>query len=391
MPKPTYNYVLHRSVSTIDVADWNSIVQDQNVYLSLDYLESLESTMTPDLDFIYTMLYDENKKPVLAGVFQLVTFLYKKNDHPSKFLKHFHKDKDGNLSMNMLVCGNVFAGGENGFIHTKAISNDNAIQEMASIILHIKKEVKTRKKITVMLFKEFWPNSDSESNLLTQCQFQGFQVDVNMILPMHPSWKSMEDYLFSMKTKFRTKANGVYKKSHGLELRSLNHQEIVSHQDRIKELFTNVVEKSQYTYGAIKPLAFSAFKKVLGDAFSFRAVFYQDTIIGFSTSFFHRGIMEANYVGMDYKYNQDLAVYQRLLYDYVEQGITRQVKELQFGRTSELLKSSLGAEPVNMTLFARHKATIPNIFMASMLRNVSPSEFELRKPFKSKFMEEWIR
>ena len=101
--------------------------------------------------------------------------------------------------------------------------------------------------------------------------------------------------------------------------------------------------------------------------------------------------MEANYVGMDYQFNQDLAVYQRLLYDYVEQGISKEVTELQFGRTSELLKSSLGAEPTNMTLFARHKATIPNIFMASMLRNVSPSEFELRKPFKSKFMEEWIR
>ena len=391
MSKSDFTHVLHRSVAAINAEDWNSIVQDQNVYLSLDYLKSLESTMTPEMDFLYTMVYNKQDKSVLAGVFQVVTFLYKKNDHPSKFLKHFHKDQDGNLSMNMLVCGNVFAGGENGFIHTKDISYAEAIHQMATIILHIKKEIKTSKKITVMLFKEFWSDTFTESDLLTDFQFQGFQVDVNMILPMHPSWKSMEDYLFSVKTKFRNKAKGVYKKSTSLALRSLNHDEIAANQKRIKELFANVVEKSHYTYGAIKPLAFGAFKKVLGDAFSFRAAFHEDTMVGFSTSFFHNGIMEANYVGMDYHVNQDLAVYQRMLYDYVEQGISRQVTELQFGRTSELLKSSLGAEPVNMTLFARHKATIPNIFMASMLRNVSPSEFELRKPFKSKFMAEWIR
>jgi len=391
LSKSDFTHVLHRSVAAIDAGDWNAIVKGQNMYLSLDYLKSLESTMTPEMDFLYTLVYNKQEEPVLVGVFQLVTFLYKKNDHPSKFLKHFHKDNDGNLSMNMLVCGNVFAGGENGFMQTEEISYAEAIHQMVTIILHIKKEIKTSKKITVMLFKEFWSNSFSESDLFTDFQFQGFQVDVNMILRMHPSWKTMEDYLFSMKTKFRTKAKGVFKKSNSLELRSLSYDQIVTYQERIKELFKNVVEKSQYTYGAIKPQAFGAFKKALGDAFSFRAAFYQDTMVGFSTSFFHKGIMEANYVGMDYQFNQDLAVYQRLLYDYVEQGISKEVTELQFGRTSELLKSSLGAEPTNMTLFARHKATIPNIFMASMLRNVSPSEFELRKPFKSKFMEEWIR
>ena len=52
-------------------------------------------------------------------------------------------------------------------------------------------------------------------------------------------------------------------------------------------------------------------------------------------------------------------------------------------RTAEEIKSSLGAEPVDMKLYAKHKNSVSNKLIKPFLESISPSEFELRKPFKA--------
>ncbi|MGI9550126.1 MAG: hypothetical protein ACR2MT_02910 [Aurantibacter sp.] len=363
------------------------MVQDRNIYLSIPYLEALEKTMERDIDIFYAIVYNEAKEPLMIAVFQLVIFEYRKNDHPKAILKHFHNDanKEGCFSMYILVCGNVFSDGENGFLWNSKISEEDAMLQVVDITKRIKNDKNTRKKLSVILFKEFWPQSVSYSDILKEHKFKDFMIDVNMVLPIHASWKSMEDYLFSMKTKFRTKAKSVFKKSRSLEIKSLSYEEIITYKDRIQELFDNVLERSDYIFGTIEPMTFAAFKKNLGITFSIRGLFYENKLVGFSTAFFHRGIMEANYVGIDYAYNLEYGVYQRLLYDYVDQAITNGSKELQLGRTSELIKSSLGARPINMKLYAKHKMALTNMLMSTILGFVSPSKFELRKPFKANF------
>lgn len=388
--KKTYNSVISTSIESVNTKDWESVVADRNIYLSIPYLEALEKTTERDIDIFYAIVYNEAKEPVLATVFQLVIFEYRKNDHPKAILRHFHNDanKDDCFSMYILVCGNVFSDGENGFLWNSKISDDDAIEQVVHISQCIKNDKSTRKKLSVILFKEFWPRSNSYSDQLKDHKFKDFMIDVNMVLKIHEGWKSMDDYLFSMKTKFRNKAKGAFKKSRSLEVRTLTYEEIIVHKERIKELFDNVLERSNYIFGSIDPLTFAAFKKSLKDSFSMRGLFKEDQLIGFSTAFFHRGIMEANYVGIDYDHNLEYAVYQRLLYDYVDQAITTGSSELQLGRTSELIKSSLGAKPINMKLYAKHKLVLTNMVMSTILGFVSPSKFQLRKPFKANFQNQ---
>ena len=75
----------------------------------------------------------------------------------------------------------------------------------------------------------------------------------------------------------------------------------------------------------------------------------------------------------------------KLLYDYVEQAIQGRAKDLQLGRTSELIKSALGAIPTNMKLYVKHKSGVSNLLLKPIIHSISPSEFELRRPFKSNF------
>jgi len=388
--KSLFSTSFFSSITEVNSEQWEAARKGRNICFSFEYLSALEQSSPLDIELIYSVTLDAKKRPVLIGVFQLVTFVYKKNTHKATLLKPFSDDIDdqGNFALNMLVCGNAFFDGENGFLWTNSITPEEAIEEITSAAKKIKKKWKTQKEISVLLFKEFWPESFSYSKLLKEYKYTDFNIDVNMVLRLHAEWTNWNDYLQSMKAKYRTKANAAFKRSHELDLRSLNSEEIAQHQSRIEALYTNVLKKSDYSFGNLHPKTFSAFKQNLGDAFSFRAAFFEGELVGFSTAFVHNDVMEATYVGIDYNYNVERAIYQRLLYDYVDQAINAGVKELRLGRTSELIKSSLGAEPVDMTLYAKHKKRLSHLLMSSILSFVSPSKFELRQPFKADFKKE---
>jgi hypothetical protein len=102
-------------------------------------------------------------------------------------------------------------------------------------------------------------------------------------------------------------------------------------------------------------------------------------ILGYS------GIADANYVGINYELNQEYAIYQRMLYDYVQLAIEKRRKELRFGRTAGEIKSTIGAQPVNMKLFIRHQNKIKNSLLKPIINSIIPSAFELRNPFKAAY------
>lgn len=391
MPKNiSQKFIFFESIKEIPKAHWNGIISNNHVYLSLNYLKSLEETLYDTIRPIYLLVYNAEKTPIAAGMFQIITFTYKKTSQQNLFIKLFQdcRNEDDSFSIKGLVCGNMFATGEQGFAYSETISKKNALLLLAKTAKQIQKDARWKDLFKVILFKEFWPESIKNASVLEDYKYRSFQVDVNMVLKLHPSWKTFADYLQSMKAKYRTKANSAFKKSEKLVIRSLSSEEIDEQQTNIQRLFSNVLNKSEYRYGENYPASFAVLKENLGELFSCKGVFLKDELIAFSTAFINSDVLEANYVGIDYKYNTEYAVYERLLYEYVELAIALKVSELHLGRTSELIKSAVGALPVAMTLYARHTSKIKNVLLKMVLENIEPSVFELRTPFGEKFMGE---
>jgi len=380
--------IIYRKIEDVPSSEWNSVESNRNIYLSIDYLSALESEMDNEIDFYYVISYNSNKKPVLISSFQLVKFTDKRKAYSkqlSKLSYHVHKKILDAFTINVLVCGSVFADGENGFLWSDDISSDAAINEISEVTNQLKKEKSIKDKFSMTLFKDFWPKSKSFSDRLKEFSYRDFMIDVNMVLHIHNQWLSIDDYLASMKTKFRTRAKSVYKKAKNIQIRALNKTEILANSSRIQELFENVLDKSDFSFGKLNVKVFANFSEKLGDNFVLKGAFLDGKLVGFSTSFMNDGSLEANYVGLDYQYNIDYSIYQRLLYDYVEQAIQGRAKDLQLGRTSELIKSALGAIPTNMKLYVKHKSGVSNLLLKPIIHSISPSEFELRRPFKSNF------
>jgi hypothetical protein len=333
---------------------------------------------------------DITAQPVAVASYQLVPFIFKGDKQPSKILSHCSRNRDGLFMLHMLVCGNVFMAGEHGFLKSDAIDNRTAFKAITKGMAKAQKLLskESAKKISVQLFKEFAPEMLSSSEYLEEKGYQDFEIDMYMSLTIASNWDTMEAYFKAYKAKYRTKANSVFTKASSLVIHSFSKAEILKHKTTIDILFGNVLGKSEYQFGVMNALGFVSLKEHLEDQFIFRGVFLEDKLVGFSTSFINGVVLEANYVGIDYDKNVAHAIYQRLLYDYVSLAIAHKLKVLYLGRTSELLKSSLGAIPVPMKLYAKHTSKMAHLLMSSILKKVSPSSFELRKPFKAVYYTE---
>ena len=69
----TLYYSFFDRASKIPSDDWSSINRDNNLFLTIDYLHTLENTLSDTISFRYIIFYDSNGSVGIA-VTQLIKF-----------------------------------------------------------------------------------------------------------------------------------------------------------------------------------------------------------------------------------------------------------------------------------------------------------------------------
>lgn len=380
------------SVHLLNAEHWESLVPNNDVYLTLPYLRALEASLSDSIDFRYILFYNAEFNPVGVAAVQLLRFTntdLNVNDLQNRFGSYISDKVLHNLDARVLLCGNAFSTGENGFLFCDSVSNEVAKRNLSRALNRIKRdEKKANNGVSIILVKDFWPNSNDRMEALIQDGYSDFEIDVNMVVDIQPNWNSFDDYLGDLVTKFRTKVKGIYKKSTALNHKVLSSAEIRKYADQINVLYSNVLQRADYRFGELKADTFARFAESLPEYFRFSGYFLDNELVGFSTCFKGDEVVDANFVGIDYTHNHTHAVYQRMLCDFIKYAIDSKMKSLRLGRTAEEMKSTLGAEPVPMKLYVKHKNTITNKLVKPIVGQIKPSKFELRRPFKALFYQD---
>ena len=66
-------YIYYNHTKDIPELDWNLVNPENNIFLSLDYLKTLEHTLSDTIRFRYILFYDEDM-PVGFAAAQLIKF-----------------------------------------------------------------------------------------------------------------------------------------------------------------------------------------------------------------------------------------------------------------------------------------------------------------------------
>ncbi len=381
-----YSFELSSSITEVNAAIWNYLNTKNNIYLSTAYLTALEIGMQDKMQFRYLTFFNQENEAVAISVFQIVIFFAKdllQDRIPCSISDKIHSCFLNDKELSLLICGNLYACGENGYSHNEKISKEIFFEILLQAITDIKNTKIKGSKISFILIKEFWLGSIERIRILEKASFLDFNVDVNMILKIRPKWLDFDLYLADMNTKYRTRAKAVIKKSKQIEQRSLNFEEVESKLTIIDALYKQVLNKADYNLGVLNVNTFLQLKKELGDDFIFTGYFLEKKMIGFTSCFLYNDILDANFVGIDYIYNNQYKLYQRMLYDFVKLAIVYHKKELRLGRTAETSKSGIGALPFEMKLLAKHRNLLPSKILKPLISSIKPREFELRKPFKN--------
>ena len=380
------------SIDLVNSEHWDKLTENGPIFLRRQFLKALEESVGT-LDFRYMIIYDESLNPVVVASCQLIDF-----DDIDETYRQWLKTRFGEklsnmlleqLSFRLMVCGNLFACGEYGYCYSQKLSKKDALKLLNKGLDRIQKS-SNGDKACISLIKEIPSKELADYTALSSDRYHNFSIDHNMVLSMHSEWRTEEDYLQSMTSKFRTKMKSILKKSASIETEEWNTSDIREQEDKIHELYEQVLDRAEFNLGVLEPNSFSELKQALGDDMVFMAYLYDGELTGFSVAFDCADHIDAAYVGFDYQLNDDLAIYQKMLFDFVSLTIKRKRSKLHFGRTAEQLKSSFGAEPAEMVLMVKHRNSIANHVIKSFVSRIEPSKFELRKPFKANFEPAWI-
>jgi hypothetical protein len=383
------------AVKSVNADHWNSMVPFGSEFLKLSYLNVWEKAHAENMRFHYTIIYDQ-RKPVAIAYFQVIDFNGENFDSlielenneafcsiTAYLQKHLtnhirrHADK---INMRLLVCGNSFISGEHGFTHAKGANKVALIDALADVIYDVSRIEKLRGKIAAVLVKDFYLTEDHAADELSEFKYHNFLAEPNMILPIQ--WETFDAYLNAMSKKYRHRAKGIVKKGEEMERRIFSVEEIITNEREIAQLYKNVHLKAKFRLATLPVNYFTEMKKELKEDFVFTAYYVENKLAGFRTSFVLEKAIEAHFIGIDYELNKQLELYQNILYDYVKEAISMHTGQLFLGRTASEIKSTIGAEAVELKCYIRHHNPLSNRIIKPFVDYLKPAAWIPRNPFK---------
>lgn len=383
---PKVRLTISDSIQLLNKDDWDSVLEETNIFLSTPYLQSLEHAMENSMEFRYVIYYCEHYTPIGIAYFQVVDLV----DTGSKYadaVKRLGSALGGKvaseLKVRSLVNGNVFHCGENGFHFSDKVSSEERLDLLEGTADRLKQNGDLNSKVSIVVFKEFWPESFQVSDKLVKKRYHMFRMDMNMMMDIDPSWTDLDSYMTALTSKSRTRVKSILKRSSDLQFRDMTADDIRTQASELDILFKNVLDRSSFTFGVLEMEAYAQWKEELGDKLFFQSVHCRGELVGFMSAFDCGDDLEVHYVGLEYSCNRDVGLYQRMLLEFLVYAMYKGFKRINYGRTAEQAKSSLGAVPVEMRLYTKHRNIIANRLIGPLMSSVTPGEFELRSPFKT--------
>ena len=382
-------------VSSIPPQLWNGFINKHlqhhaaSVYLSLAYLQAYENAH-PNVQTHYAICHKDNKPLAIAcfKVHEITQILHYSNDELQKAKNAPIRNRlisfVNKLSFRILVGGNLYITGDNGFYAASCLQPSEIASIQTKMVNWIQAEQKrTRKPINLILLKDALQKQPQEAAIFKASGLNYVKTHPNMVLQFRQNWKSFDDYLAAMSSKYRVRAKRYLKDGQELHIAELSLTDLETFKTPLYQLYRNVADKAELNLAVATPNYLSETKKALEQ--QLRVIGYwknNKELVGFISFFIHNGLLEAHMIGYDISHNKEEHLYPFILTDLIREAFKYGATFLSFGRTASEIKSATGAVPQSIGAYVKHTNLLLNKIVPLLVRCIRQNEWVQRHPFK---------
>jgi len=291
---------------------------------------------------------------------------------------------DGKFRLNIRVLGMVLSSGDHAYRFSDKLSKDqihNAIDE-AVYLRPLPDSIVPRS----ILIKDHYSELPWGERFAGKSSWHPNWVDLEfdpvMEIDLKPDWTSFDDYSNALRRKSRTKIRKIFKSSEELVQKDLSLQEVILHSDQLYDLYSKVYGRAGFQLGKLHKEDIISLKEHWGDDFPVIGYYFEENLVGFQCGIVTNYAVEAFFVGFNEDENRVHAIYQRMLLEFVNQGIDRGASKISLGRTALDIKSSLGACPRRLSCHMRVNKPAIHFLLRVIAGASSPKIPQLKRAWK---------
>jgi hypothetical protein len=373
------NLIIYSNALALPLA-WDKIVGRHNLLLSSAYFKALDSAKPDNMKCFYVGFY-ANEVLVGGALIQHLEFEQHKTFQNKKISCTLKNYLTKRYAKDVFIVGNNMLTGQNGFYFDLGKTTEK--QAVILLELALQKVQKLVSPSSLIIYKDY--QSEIIKNFLVKSHkaYFKFSVQPNMVLNLRQHWLCFNDYVNDFSAKYRTRANTARKKFGTLTKRELHLADLKSHEQSLLSLYHTVAENAPFNTFFLPNNHFETLKSCLGNHFKVFGYFLGEELVGFYTLLINNGDIDTYFLGYHETLQKKNQLYLNMLLDMVEYGINHQMKRVIFGRTALEIKSTIGAEPVEIFGLIKHNKRIVNQFMPQIFPRLEPKvKWQQRKPFK---------
>ncbi|MFO1076100.1 MAG: GNAT family N-acetyltransferase [Planctomycetota bacterium] len=370
---------------------WDAATAHRGALMQRAYFRELERVLPANLDQRYALLHRDGE-PVAALAMQLVELagakLARQEPATDKGLRGLvtrgAKAIGRRLSARVLVVGNLLTYGCHGIAIRPGLEGDPAIWHgIGEAAYRVRRAEKHAGSADFVLVKDLTALELRQSHLLHDLGFRTVETDPNMVLTLDPGWRNHDDYLAALTSKYRKNVRSrVLKPSDDAGIAVDIVHDVAAAAGRLQELYLAVHESAALRPLTLGPDYWPALAVGAGDRVRFTGLRRGAELLGFIVTLLDDGgTAIAYHIGFDREVAKELPLYLRLMHASVADAIELGAARVSFGRTALEPKAMLGARPVPLHVWVRHRQPVLNKVLRGLLGRVHHDEAPERNPF----------
>ncbi|MBL8923976.1 MAG: hypothetical protein JNJ54_34285 [Myxococcaceae bacterium] len=380
------SFVFADALAHLSQPAWDEVTQGRSFLLSRRYLDALERARTPNVIHRYALGFD-GQHPVMAMAMQIVDVGVDRlrPAHASGLIEGLDTAAlEAKVRQRVLVCGNLLSSGLDGVAFAEGFDRELGWRGVAEVLYRVRRAEKLNGHTNVVVVKDLEASQVEASRALEGMSYRTVSAGPTMVLALDPAWRTHDDYLASMASKYRS---AVKRKVYapiadgGARVERLSIEAVRRHKERLQALHLAVQDNAAVRPVTVGPDYWPAMAW-LDDVCDVRAVLRGDEVLGFLVLQTDAGVTHAAQIGFDREAAKALPLYLRLLHTAVEVGLERRATKVVLGRTALEPKARMGARPVDTFMWARHRVPVVNALTRGLVDLVRHEPAPHIDPFK---------